>query len=158
MRASDLMTTPVHTCRPDETLAQAAERMWAKDCGCLPVIEADGAGQVVGMITDRDICMSALFQGRPLHEVTVSDAMSKNLKTCRSSDSLATVECVMQEAQIRRLPVVADNGSLVGLLTLGDLAREAQREQHLQKKELCCNEISTTLASICAPARQVLSA
>jgi CBS domain-containing protein len=132
--------------------------MWTQDCGCLPVIETDGIGRVIGMITDRDICMSALFQGRPLHDLSVSEAMSKTLRTCRPSDSLATAERLMQEAQIRRLPVVADEGSLVGLLSLGDLAREALREQCSPIKELTGDEIGTTLASICAPAGKMLAA
>jgi CBS domain-containing protein len=150
MHASDLMSTSVHTCTTGDTLSQAAEIMWTRDCGCLPVIDTKGATHVIGMITDRDICMSAFFHGRPLHELTVSDAMSRNPKTCRPSDSIAAAERIMQEARIRRVPVVADDGTLVGLLTLGDLAREAQRQQCSPKKQLTGEEVGTTLASICA--------
>ena len=154
MRITRLMTTKVESCRPDESLSQAAERMWTHDCGCLPVLDPDGTGRVIGMVTDRDICMSAMFQGRPLHDLCVADAMSKDVRTCRPTDSVHVAERIMQESQIRRLPVVDDDGCLIGLLTLADLAREAAREQSSPKKDLTGDEIGMTLASISVPAKR----
>lgn len=125
MNVSSLMTTSPITCRPDDSLAVAAERMWSHDCGVLPVV--DDAGNVIAMVTDRDICMAAWTRGRALHEITVSGAMSKSLHTVRASDPPAAAMEAMQSHEVRRLPVVANGGRLVGLLTLGDLARAAMR-------------------------------
>jgi CBS domain-containing protein len=72
MNISQLMNRNVATCRPEDNLAIAAGKMWDRDVGCLPVVGADGS--VVGMITDRDVCMGAYTQGRPLHEIPVSVA------------------------------------------------------------------------------------
>jgi predicted transcriptional regulator len=81
MNVSQLMSRNVETCRPEDTpLAGAARKMWERDIGCLAVIDADG--RVVGMITDRDICMAGYTQGRPQHEIQVAAAMSKELFSC----------------------------------------------------------------------------
>ena len=91
--------------------------MWDHDCGCLPVCATNGVRRVVGVITDRDICMSALFQGKPLRELRVSDTMAKQVRICRPDDSLVDVERTMREAKIRRLPVIDEQGALAGMIT-----------------------------------------
>jgi CBS domain-containing protein len=158
MRVEQLMTKQVKSCGPDDALDRAAQLMWDTDCGCLPVCCGDGVNRVIGVITDRDICMSALFQGKALRELRVSDAMSKQLQVCRRSDSLASAEKTMCEARIRRLPVVDDQGALIGMLTLADLAREAARESTTPKREITENEVGDTLAAICQPSAQRLAA
>jgi len=102
--------------------------------------------------------MSALFKGKPLHELRVSDAMSTQLQTCRPDDSVADVEKKMREAKIRRLPVVDEQGALVGMVSLADLAREAARENALPEQEITEMEVGDTLAAICQPAGQQLAA
>lgn len=156
MRVEKLMTKQVTTCGADDTLDRAARLMWDHDCGCLPV--CDGVNRVLSMITDRDICMSALFQGKPLRELRVSDAMAKKVRVCRAGDSLVDAERTMREAQIRRLPVVDEQGALAGMITLADLAREAEREQTAPTQEVTGDEIGVTLASICQPPHQQLAA
>jgi CBS domain-containing protein len=158
MRVEQLMTKQVTTCKPDDTLDHAAQLMWDHDCGCLPVCAGDGANRVIGVITDRDVCMSALFQGKPLRELRVSDAMAKQVRVCRPSNSPVDVERTMREAKIRRLPVVDEQGALIGMITLADLAREAEREQTRSAPDITGNEIGVTLASICQPPRQQLAA
>ena len=158
MRVQDLMTRQVHSCRPNDTLEQAAQLMWNFDCGCIPVCTGNGASRVLGMITDRDICMSALFQGKALKDLHVSDAMSKSVETCRSSDSLAAVEKIMQKARIRRLPVLDEEDSVVGMISLADLAREAAHERTRYGKEITNTEVVDSLAAICVPAKQSLAA
>jgi CBS domain-containing protein len=123
MKIEQLMTRAVRTCRQDDTLEQAAREMWEGDVGCLPVV--DDEGRALGMITDRDICMAAYTQGVPLRESHVSSAMSRKLVCCSPQTSIAEVEALMQRSQIRRVPVV-DLGALVGIVTLGDIARHAQ--------------------------------
>lgn len=153
MRIEQLMTREVRSCRPDDSLAEAARIMWDGDCGCLPVRSDDASGQVAGVITDRDICMAALFHGRPLAELRVADVMSTQVRTCRPTDSPESAEKTMAAARVRRLPVVDAGDSLIGMITLADLAREAGREQNLQAPSIRGHEVSLTLASICQPPR-----
>lgn len=158
MRVDQIMARPAQCCRPDDTLARAAQLMWDHDCGCLPVAQGNGVERVVGVITDRDICMSALFQGKPLGQLRVSDAMSKQVEVCRPADSLASAEETMRRARIRRLPVVEKNGALVGMISLADLAQEAARERTAPKHEITENEVADTLAVICEPLHRQIAA
>jgi CBS-domain-containing membrane protein len=101
---------------------------------------------VVGMITDRDICMSALFSGKPLADLRVADAMSRSVRTCRPSDRPAEVERVMREQQIRRVPVTTRTGELLGIVSLADFAIDAGRRGAV-------GPVGGTLAAICERSR-----
>jgi CBS domain-containing protein len=120
MQVKDLMTPSPTACTLQDTTNEAARIMWERDCGAVPVV--DDQGRVVGMITDRDICIAAYFQGEPLSQIRVADVMSRELSTVRPDDDVTRAEHVMREHQIRRLPVVADGQLLVGILSVGDLA------------------------------------
>jgi CBS domain-containing protein len=158
MRVEQIMARPVQSCRPDDSLARAAQLMWDHDCGCLPVVQGDGVPRVVGVITDRDVCMCALFQGRPLRDLRVSEAMAKQVKVCSPSDSLADAERRMRDGRIRRLPVVDEEGLLIGMISLADLAQEAMRERTASKQEITETEVGDTLAAICEPVGRQLAA
>jgi len=158
MRIERIMARPVQCCRPQDTLAHAAQLMWDHDCGCLPVCGGDGVTRVVGVITDRDICMHALFQSKPLQALRVSDAMAKQVQVCRPGDSPADAEKTMREARIRRLPVVDEQDSLVGMISLADLAQEAARERTASRQEITETEVGDTLAAICEPLHRQLAA
>jgi len=108
----------------------------------------------VGVITDRDICMSALFQGKPLHDLHVSDAMAKKLMACSARDALSDVESTMRRARVRRLPVIDDRGALIGIIALADLAREAVREHGATNKSVSEAHVGDTLAAICVSTGQ----
>jgi CBS domain-containing protein len=151
MRVEQLMTRQVKTCGPEDSLNRAAQIMWDNDCGCVPVCAGDRILHPIGIITDRDICMAAFFQGKPLAALRVADAMSKAVRSCRPEDSLTEAERIMREAKIRRLPVVDANGTLAGIITLADLAREADREQTTPKQTVTGDEVGVTLASIVTP-------
>src|SRR5688500_8470642 len=116
----DAMRTRVYVCAPQDTLARAAQIMWEKDLGCLPVCEP--GRKVVAMVTDRDISMAAFMQWKHLGETSVESAMSRGVCTCSPDDELGQAEDIMRANQVRRLPVVDANGVLVGLLSLGDVA------------------------------------
>jgi CBS domain-containing protein len=120
MQVKDLMTPSPSVCTLQDTTNEAARIMWERDCGAVPVV--NDRGRVVGMITDRDICIAAYFQGEPLSQIRVADVMSRELSTVRPEDDVTRAEHVMREHQIRRLPVVADGQLLVGILSVGDLA------------------------------------
>jgi CBS domain-containing protein len=124
MQVREMMSRDVRTCQPTDSTNHAAEIMWESDCGCVPVVEANG--KVVGIITDRDICMAAYTQGRPLTEIDVGSVGSRNVVTVREGDSLHQAEKLMHDAQVRRLPVLDSNERLVGLLSISDFARRVR--------------------------------
>ncbi|HEX3852713.1 MAG TPA: CBS domain-containing protein [Polyangiaceae bacterium] len=148
MKIDEIMTRNVRGISPDETLGTAAQIMWENDCGVVPVIEADG--RLVGIVTDRDICMAAQLQGAPLHDSRVSSAMARDVKTCSPRDTPATVQAIMSQNKIRRVPVVDDAGRLVGIVTLGDLAYLVGRETN-GGDGMTWTSIGHTLAAISQP-------
>src|SRR3569832_1526531 len=126
MLTRHIMSKPVAVCQLNDSLDQAARLMWEDDCGAGPVV--DSAGRAVAMLTDRDICMAAYTQGKPLRDVSVRTAMSQSLHTCSPEASLESVEQQMMQHQIRRIPVVDSEGRPVGILSLNDLARAANKQ------------------------------
>jgi len=161
MQVAEVMTKQVKCCAADDSLEHAAQLMWDNDCGCLPVSSIrDGASQTVGLITDRDICMCALFERRPLSELRVGQAMARRVLSCSPADSLEQAERVMQDARVRRLPVLSAKGDLLGIVSLADLAREAARESSGRtiKRDISQSDIGSTLAAICARAGRVAAA
>ena len=149
MKISQMMKKDVEVCGLDDNLAAAASRMWDCDIGCLPVLDA--SGEIVGMVTDRDICMAALTRGQPLHDIPVSVAMAKDVLSCSPDATLVEAEEVMRSGQVRRLPVIDSEGCLVGIVSLNDLAILAEREIGRKNRDLSAQEITATLAAICAP-------
>ena len=150
MRVDQIMTREISTCRQDDSLERAAQLMWDEDCGCVPVVSGDGTLRIEGLITDRDICMCALFEGKPLQELRVAQAMAKQVLACKASDPVGVAERAMAEGRVRRLPVLDEENSLIGMLSIADLAREAARGTGSQKAVME-SEIRDTLAAICQP-------
>ena len=143
------MTRHVQTCRPEDLLSDAARLMRDHDCGCLPVTRGSGSELLVGMVTDRDICMAALLRGKALQELRVRDAMVREVRACNGGDEVAEAEAIMREAHLRRLPVVDRSDRLIGLLSLTDLAREAARQRDLRRPRISMTEVGDVLATIC---------
>lgn len=146
MKVERLMSRNPKSCRPDHDLACAAQILWEDDVGCVPIVDSEG--RAVAMLTDRDVAMAAYTQGLPLREIRVSQAMSQDLHTCSPTDSVAVAEETMRARQVRRLPVVASDGKLVGVLSMNDIAREAFREREMKKPDLDTREVLGAFASI----------
>lgn len=123
MRISELMTMGVACCRPGDTLAAAASVLWNNDCGSAPVVDA--AQAVLGMITDRDICMAGMLTGRRLQEILVREAMAEDVAFVTALDSPRDAELLMRKRQVGRLPVVDRHLRVVGMVCLNDLVRWA---------------------------------
>jgi CBS-domain-containing membrane protein len=156
MTVEQLMTKEVRTCGPRDTLAAAAHQMWDGDCGALPVV--DGAERrVVGIITDRDICMAGCLDGRPLGQIPVEGVMSRAVKCCDPGDELETAEAVMRSARVRRLPVVDASGQILGMLSLADIAREAGRKGRGRRPACSPAEVAETVAAIVQPHRELVA-
>jgi CBS domain-containing protein len=146
MKIKDVKTASVRTCFTSDSLATAAQLMWDHDCGCVPILNEHG--WVVGMLTDRDICMAAFFQGVPMGEIKVSAVMSRQLFDCTSDDDLSAAERIIRDKQVRRLPVLNKEGRLVGLLSLSDIARHADDEYG--RGAANCNVSDAELARLAA--------
>lgn len=152
MKAEKLMTPAPRVCPKTGTLNDAAQVMWELDCGMVPVVErVEGVDRLVGVVTDRDICMAAYTSGLSLKEICVERGMSTELRTCSPDASIDAAEQIMREAQIRRLPVVDAAGALVGILSLADVAREAQRARRRKGSGVTDAEVGATLGAISQP-------
>lgn len=118
MKIKDVMTRHVEGCRPDDSVRDAAHKMKSLDVGFIPVCEGD---RVVGLLTDRDICLRIVAEGRD-HGTMCREIMSSNVISCREDQDIKDAARMMEEHQIRRLPIVDEQRRLVGILSLGDLA------------------------------------
>jgi len=158
MKVSELMTTDVRTCWITEPLDRAAKLMWESDCGSLPVLDQNG--RVVGMITDRDVCMAAYTQAQLLGRIPVSRALNPELHSCKPEEDLDKVENRMRSHQIRRLPVVDDEGHLRGILSLADIAQRAAKDAKGKAgtRQVSFAEVGETLAAVTTPRRLELVA
>jgi CBS domain-containing protein len=122
MKVSDAMTREVVLCSPEKTICDAARMMAECDAGAIPV--GDG-GKLVGMITDRDIAIRAVARDLP-PSTPIRDVMSKEVLYCFEDEDIQHVAANMGNQQVRRLPVLDRNKRLVGIVSLGDLARQGQ--------------------------------
>ena len=124
MKVSDVMTRDVQTIRPDQTAREAASFMLRADAGAIPVTEGE---RLLGMITDRDIAVRGVAEGHG-PDTPVRELMSNDMVCARLDDDVADAASRMSEAQVRRLPVIDDQERLCGIVSLGDLSREADSD------------------------------
>ena len=148
MNVEQCMTREPKNCNVGDNLECPARLMWENDCGVAAVL--DEAGRLLGVITDRDICMAAYLNGAPLRSISVTKAMAKKVYTCKPGDTLETAERLMSDHQIRRLPVVDEKGHLVGMLSLSDIARQLRIAGDGKSKPASGTMLAATLASTLA--------
>src|SRR6187402_1313367 len=127
MLVKDIMTANPVCCTPDSTLEKAARMMIENDCGEIPVVDDPKSMMPVGVITDRDITCRSVGKGLNPLEMTVSDCMSTPLVSVMPDASLEECYRVLEENQIRRVPVVDASGQCVGIVALADIARNVSR-------------------------------
>lgn len=118
MNVSEVMTAQVATATPRTTIAEVARTMAEIESGAVPVTDD---GKVVGLITDRDIVLRVVAEGKGL-DTPVAEAMTEGVETCREDDNVADATAKMGSKQIRRLVVLNADGKLAGILSLGDVA------------------------------------
>ncbi len=147
MKVSDLMTREVKICAPHDTLSTAAQIMWENDIGCIPVVDEEG--RVIGLLTDRDLCMTAYLQRVPLTDTPVTSAMSKQIFSCAPDSDLRQAQKMMREKQVRRLPVIDAKGRLAGIISIADIACWAQQQARAPTDA----EVTRLMAAVCAPRR-----
>ena len=136
MNISELMSKDPCTVSPDTPVSEAARLMKEEDVGMVPVIErvggAETRGRLVGVITDRDIAIRTVAEGRA-SDSPVRDVMSSGVRTATPNDSVESVMELMGREQVRRVPIIDERGSLVGVVSQADLARKAKNEGHVER-------------------------
>ncbi len=150
MLVKDCMTTDTVTCHQDEPLSSIAHKMFCGDFGAVPVL--DDFNRPVAMITDRDICMTVMFKNNQPDSLYARDVINHSLVSCSPTWEVKQALKLMQKEQVRRLPVVDDEGKIVGLLSLSDIATSAPFGR--KKGELKQMDFIDTFKSIAEPHTQ----
>ena len=122
----DAMTTNPKTLASSATVVDAAKLMKTEDAGIVPIVDGD---RVTGVVTDRDIAIHVVAEGKDQHSTTIGDIASSNLVTVDPDQDLDEALRLMARHQVRRLPVVEEDGRLVGILAQADVAREGDEER-----------------------------
>lgn len=130
MRARDIMNSDPMCCLPDTPIQQVAELMVKFDCGSLPVVnDPKTASPLLGVITDRDIVCRAIAKGQNPLDLTARDCMTVPGVAVRPDDSVEHCMHIMEDSQIRRIPVVDERGAVIGIVTQAHIANSANRDQ-----------------------------
>ena len=132
MKAREIMTADPRTVTPDTALQEVARLMQQEDVGIIPVVEAGGRN-LLGVVTDRDIALRVVGEGRDGKTVKVSDVMSSNVRTCKQDDSVDDIMDLMGKEQLRRIPIVDERGALVGIVAQADVVRQAKNDKKAER-------------------------
>jgi|AAFX01.1.fsa_nt_gi CBS domain-containing protein len=122
MKCSEVMTKNPVCCLPNDSVAKAAELMKSEDIGSVPVIENEQTHRLVGIVTDRDLTLTIVAEGRDARNTKVEAVMTRKLVTCLADDDLQKALGAMAEYQLRRIPVVDNDNKIVGIIAQADLA------------------------------------
>ena len=122
MTCSEVMTPAPVTCRPGAPIVDAARLMRSYDVGSLPVVKDDESQMLVGVITDRDVAIRVVAEGRDVADTTVADVMSAEVVTCKTTDLYQEALQTMGANQLRRMPVIDEQRRVVGIIAQADVA------------------------------------
>lgn len=128
MHAQDLMTRDPKTIRSEDTVADAIRVMKEEDCGIVPIVDGNGQGRVVGVVTDRDFALALGERDEKPSAIRARDVMSTEIVSVEPDADIGEVERRMQSSRVRRL-LVCENGRLLGVIATADLAREARTKE-----------------------------
>lgn len=129
MQVKEIMTENPACCTPDTNLREVARMMVENDCGCIPVVESEDSKRPAVVVTDRDICCRTVAEGKNPLEMTAGEVMSSPVVTVSQDTSVEDCCRVMEEKQVRRVPVVDDLGGCCGMVVQADVAKHAPRQQ-----------------------------
>ena len=122
MNCREVMTANPVCCLPTDTVSMAARVMRREDVGPVPVVNDEQSKQLIGIVTDRDLAVRVVAEARDPNHTCVSDVMTTTIFACRPDDDLTSAINAMEEHQIRRIPVVDEDGRIVGIISEGDVA------------------------------------
>jgi len=128
-KCSDVMTPDPICCEANDPISKAAKSMKQHDVGAIPVVESQASQRLVGIVTDRDIVIKVLADGRPVDSSCVRDAMTTNPSACRTTDDVEKALKSMADRQVRRMPVVDESGRLMGIIAQADIATRINRDK-----------------------------
>lgn len=123
MKVREVMVGTPMWCNLETNLGAAVEKLWNQNCGILPVVDAQE--RVVGVVTDRDICIALGTRNRLPGEITAGEVTTRKLYACKPDDDIRTALQTMGEMQVRRLPVINPAGKLEGILSMDDVVLHA---------------------------------
>ena len=142
MKIKLVMTKDPTCCVPSDTAQRAASLMRDEQAGVIPVIENEQSQKIVGVVTDRDLCMNVVAEGRDPGSTRVEECMTPTVVTCSAQDSVEKATELMRANQIRRIPVVDEQRRLVGIVSMADIVGRANVKT---------TETHETLKSVSAP-------
>jgi CBS domain-containing protein len=146
MKVKELMVGTTYNCQPETNLGAATELMWTGNCGFLPVVGSEGKLQ--GVVTDRDICIALGTRNRLPGEIPVREVMSQKVFSCTPEDDVHVALQTMKEGRVRRLPVIAKEENLVGVVSMDDILLRAQPTSLGKEPELSSDEVVRTYRAI----------
>lgn len=146
MKVKEIMTQAAVSCVPETNVGSAVELMWNRNVGMLPVVDRDG--KLVGVVTDRDICIALGTRNRLPGDLTVGEIAIAKPFTCRPNDDIHEALDTMASAQVRRLPVVSDQGMPLGILSMDDILIHTDSGKHLGVPELSAPEVIRSLKRV----------
>jgi CBS domain-containing protein len=146
MKVKEVMTPDAKAIWITQSLADAAKTMWENDCGILPIIK-DG-GKVVGMISDRDICMATAIRDRNPSSISVEEVMNATVYAAEADEDIEQALQTMREHKIRRLPVLNLEGELKGIVSMNDIVLKA-KERNGKKPQIAYADVVKTYQAIC---------
>jgi CBS domain-containing protein len=142
MKARDIMTSNPRSCHPTDRLCNAINIMKDNNVGVVPVTDGKEGDHLVGIITDRDVALYMGAEEKACSQLKIESCMSKQVFFCHPDDDIHKVEQIMKEHQIRRVPVTDPHGTLQGIISTADIAREALREKQAGHVELSESEVA----------------
>jgi len=148
MYVKDAMAKAPACCSLETNLSAAVEIMWERNCGILPVVDAQQ--HVVGVITDRDIAVASGTRNQVPAEIKVAEAATRKVETCKPTDDIHTALDTMAETKVRRLVVVNEQNRLEGILSMDDVVLTAGSTTGL-KPEISADEVVRTLKTLYSP-------
>ena len=128
-KCNEVMTNNPVCCLPSDSVAKAAGLMKSKDIGSIPVIENEQTKKLVGMVTDRDLALKVVAEGRDPKTTKVEAVMTHNVVTCRADDDLQKALDAMADHQLRRIPVVNNDNKIVGIIAQADVATRVDQPE-----------------------------
>jgi CBS domain-containing protein len=128
-KCSDVMTPEPACCEPGELLSRVAEIMKREDVGAVPVVDSRRSGRLVGIVTDRDIVVKVIADGRDIQVATAGEAMTSPPVSCREDHDVSEAVNQMAARQVRRMPVVDAEGRLRGIIAQADVATRVHRDE-----------------------------
>lgn len=142
MKVQDIMTTSPKYCLPSDSASKAARIMRDMDTGIIPIVESERSRRLTGVVTDRDLCLTVIAEAQDPETLPVGDCMTSTLVCCTPDDDVQKAVDAMRDNQVRRIPVVDQEGTLQGVVSLADI---------IERSDVSPDRIYETLKKICEP-------